>query len=141
MIEDLAQALRTTLQGMLAPEQYQTWFKRSKLVRVDDRCVVVAVPNAFAREWIAKYYLDPLEEAVRTILGVERRVVLKEQPESLVEENADALEEPRGREAARDSARDSARDGAASQAATTRALEPAQDGAHSLHTDGQRRDA
>ncbi|MEM6572185.1 MAG: chromosomal replication initiator protein DnaA, partial [Planctomycetota bacterium] len=106
-------------------------------VRVDDRCVVVAVPNAFAREWIAKYYLDPLEEAVRTILGVERRVVLKEQPESLVEENADALEEPRGREAARDSARD----GAASQAATTRALEPAQDGAHSLHTDGQRRDA
>ena len=102
MIEDLAQALRSTLQGMLAPEQYQTWFKRSKLVRVDDHCVVVAVPNAFAREWIAKYYLDPLEEAVRTILGVERRVVLKEQPESLVEENPDVRQESRRSDSTRD---------------------------------------
>ncbi|MEM9381095.1 MAG: chromosomal replication initiator protein DnaA [Planctomycetota bacterium] len=90
MIEDLADALRSTLQSMLAPEQYQTWFKRSKLVRVDDQCVVVAVPNAFAREWIAKYYLAPLEEAVRTILGVDRRVVLKEQPESLVGDSTGA---------------------------------------------------
>ena len=93
-IEDLAQALRQALQATLAPEQYQTWFKRSKLVRVDDECVVVAVPNTFAKEWIARYYMDRLETAVGAILGAERRVVLREQPESLLTEAAALSAEP-----------------------------------------------
>ena len=87
-VEHLATSLRDALVSALAPEQFQTWFKRSKLIRVDDECAVVAVPNSFAKEWIAKYYLDVLQKAVDSILGADRSVVLVEQPESLVVEAA-----------------------------------------------------
>ena len=40
---------------------------------------MVAVPNSFAKEWIAKYYLDVLQRAVDSILGADREVVLVEQ--------------------------------------------------------------
>lgn len=85
-VEHLAASLRDALVAALAPEQFQTWFKRSKLIRVDDDSAVVAVPNSFAKEWIAKYYLDVLQRAVDSILGADREVVLVEQPESLVVE-------------------------------------------------------
>jgi chromosomal replication initiator protein len=85
-VEHLATSLRDALVATLAPEQFQTWFKRSKLIRVDDERAVVAVPNSFAKEWIAKYYLDVLQRAVDSILGADREVVLVEQPESLVVE-------------------------------------------------------
>ncbi|MGD2017990.1 MAG: chromosomal replication initiator protein DnaA [Planctomycetota bacterium] len=87
-VEYLAASLRDALVASLAPEQFQTWFKRSKLIRVDDDSAVIAVPNSFAREWIAKYYLDVLQRAVDSILGTNREVVLVEQPESLVAEPA-----------------------------------------------------
>ena len=85
-VEHLAASLRDALVATLAPEQFQTWFKRSRLIRVDDEHAVVAVPNSFAKEWIAKYYLDVLQRAVDSILGADREVVLVEQPESLVVE-------------------------------------------------------
>ena len=91
-VEHLDNSLRDALVAVLAPEQFQTWFKRSKLIRVDDESAVVAVPNSFAKEWIAKYYIDVLQRAVDSILGADRQVVLIEKPESLVVESA-----PRGR--------------------------------------------
>ena len=87
-VEHLANSLRDALVAALAPEQFQTWFKRSKLIRIDDESAVIAVPNSFAKEWIAKYYLDVLQRAVDSILGADRQVVLVEQPESLVVESA-----------------------------------------------------
>ena len=94
-VEHLAASLRDALVASLAPEQFQTWFKRSRLVRVDDESAVIAVPNSFAKEWIAKYYLDILQRAVDSILGADREVVLVEQPESLVSESrTEPAEEP-----------------------------------------------
>lgn len=87
-VEHLANSLRDALVAALAPEQFQTWFKRSKLIRIDDESAVIAVPNSFAKEWIAKYYFDVLQRAVDSILGADRQVVLVEQPESLVVESA-----------------------------------------------------
>ncbi|MEM6671248.1 MAG: chromosomal replication initiator protein DnaA [Planctomycetota bacterium] len=94
MIDDLASSLGRALQAALAPEQYQTWFKRSRLVRVDDECAVIAVPNTFAKEWISKYYFDEVVASVNTILGVPRRVVLREQPEALAAIEPIVADEP-----------------------------------------------
>ncbi len=116
-VEHLANSLRDALVAALAPEQFQTWFKRSKLIRVDDESAVIAVPNSFAKEWIAKYYIDVLQRSVDSILGADRQVVLVEQPESLVVEpaprshlEADARPEGAPAEALTDPAAETARD-------------------------------
>ena len=85
-IAPLAEALRSVLQQDITPEQFQTWFKRSKLVRIDEDAATIAVPNSFARDWINRYYLDVLESAVEKVLGQKRRIIVAEQPESLVDE-------------------------------------------------------
>ncbi|MFT5732626.1 MAG: chromosomal replication initiator protein [Planctomycetota bacterium] len=94
-IAPMADALKSILQSDITPEQFQTWFKRSKLVRIDDEAATIAVPNSFAREWINRYYLDVLERAVGKLLGQKRRVIVVEQPESLVEKTPEpAQSEP-----------------------------------------------
>lgn len=85
-IENLRGALRSALE----PEQYQTWFQRSKLLGYEDGTAVIAVPNSFARNWIERYYMEALENCVDAVLpspieGGSRPVVLREQPEALVD--------------------------------------------------------
>jgi chromosomal replication initiator protein len=83
-IAPLAEALRTVLKQDITPEQFQTWFNRSKLVRIDEDAATIAVPNTFARDWVVRYYLDVLENSVEKVLGQKRRIIVVEQPESLV---------------------------------------------------------
>lgn len=79
-----ASNLQGALQSALEPEQFQTWFQRSRLIAHEGDAAIVAVPNGFAREWIEKYYMGALEMCVEAVLGAGRRVILREAPESLV---------------------------------------------------------
>ncbi|MCP3915405.1 MAG: chromosomal replication initiator protein DnaA [bacterium] len=73
--------LRQDLKRRILPEQYETWFRRSALVRVTDGAVVLAVQNEFARDWIGRYYRDMLEQAVLSTLGTKRRIEIVIDPE------------------------------------------------------------
>ncbi len=66
------------------PEQFETWFRRARLVDVNGRSVVLAVQNNFAREWLQSYYLETIESAVHAVLGVERTVEITVDPELTV---------------------------------------------------------
>ncbi len=92
-IAPLAEALRSVLQQDITPEQFQTWFNRSKLVRIDEDAATIAVPNSFARDWVNRYYLDVLENAVEKVLGQKRRIIVAAQPESLVDDAPTASKE------------------------------------------------
>jgi len=70
-------ALRSTLRR----EQFETWFRRTALVRCDDERVRIAVHNGFTRDWLSNYYLDPLGRAVETALGSPRRIEFEVDPE------------------------------------------------------------
>lgn len=84
----LSAAIAIGLSRRLSPEQYATWFRRVRLVKLDERAAIFAVPNEFAREWIASYYLEPMAAAVQASLGVKRRVELRVDPEAAVEHTA-----------------------------------------------------
>jgi chromosomal replication initiator protein len=85
ILGELSASIAAALARRLQPEQYATWFRRVRLVKLDERAAVFAVPNEFAREWIANYYLDPMAAAVQASLGVKRRVELRVDPEAAVE--------------------------------------------------------
>jgi chromosomal replication initiator protein len=73
-------ALRTTVQR----EQFETWFRRSALVRCDDEELVIAVQNSFSRDWMRSYYQAPIEGAARSVLGGPRRVTIEVDPERVL---------------------------------------------------------
>ena len=66
--------LRAAVRERLQPEQFETWFRRAALRLHDGERVRIAVQNAFSRDWLQTYYLDVLEDAVRSAFGGRRRV-------------------------------------------------------------------
>lgn len=60
-------AIRETL----PQAQFQNWFKPLRLIRCDDRSVVVGVPNRFHEEWVKHHYSEKLSEAIRNQCGTE----------------------------------------------------------------------
>jgi len=63
------------LRGELTRQQYETWFRRLKLLRIeDDGGHVFGVPNSFVRDWIDAYYRALLERTVAAVAGKPARV-------------------------------------------------------------------
>ena len=82
--KELWAQVQDALQRRVQREQFETWFRRANLVRIDDREVEVAVQNRFARDWLQNYYVETLEQAVQAVLGVKRRIRLTVDPELAV---------------------------------------------------------
>jgi chromosomal replication initiator protein len=66
--------VQSALQGLIQREQFETWFRRAELRRVDEHQVCLAVQNAFTRDWLAKHYLGAIERAVAQVFGSEQTV-------------------------------------------------------------------
>ncbi len=84
--------LREAIRKRVQPEQFETWFRRAALTRVDGDIVVIAVQNGFARDWLASYYSEGTEQAIQAVLGVRRRVEFRVDPELTLREKARAAQ-------------------------------------------------
>lgn len=87
------------LQSRIRAEPYQTWFKRSALVRCDDERLVFAVQNEFAQDWIRKHYAEPLAETMVEVFGSPRIVDIAIDPE-LIPVRTEAQRAEQAKEAA-----------------------------------------
>tara|TARA_R110002095_G_scaffold2495_7_gene10250 strand:- start:172 stop:1800 length:1629 start_codon:yes stop_codon:yes gene_type:complete len=90
-VKQAAQALDEAIAKRVQPEQYETWFRRSALVRIDQDQVVLAVQNGFARDWLENYYLRILENAVFAVLDRRLPVRLIVDPELAAAADAPAV--------------------------------------------------
>lgn len=54
------QAVLGELEVTLSKANYTTWFKNTSLKSIDGEVAVVAVPNAFTREWLRRKYLQEI---------------------------------------------------------------------------------
>ncbi|MFT7679035.1 MAG: chromosomal replication initiator protein [Planctomycetota bacterium] len=88
------ESLLTAIQRRIQPEQFETWFRRAGLTKMDDEVVVVAVPNGFARTWLEDYYRSTIEQSIQAVLGVPRRLEIKVDPEFLARTGAPASPSP-----------------------------------------------
>jgi chromosomal replication initiator protein len=79
-----ARLLEALKKGMRR-EQFDTWFRRVALVRLDDECLQLAVHNAFARDWLLDYYEKELALAAEQTLGGPRRIEIVVDPERVAD--------------------------------------------------------
>ncbi|MGC8634692.1 MAG: chromosomal replication initiator protein DnaA [Candidatus Limnocylindrales bacterium] len=57
------------LQVSLSPANYETWLRDTALVSVDEQRFRVAVPNAFARDWLESRYRSLISQTLARIVG------------------------------------------------------------------------
>src|SRR5207244_13390256 len=67
--KQLRSAARGELQLGLSHANYDTWFKDTSIVSEEDDVYFVAVPNAFAREWLENKYRPQVRAALQHLLG------------------------------------------------------------------------
>ena len=80
-LDDLWARVLDVVRDTIRREQYETWFRRTALVRADDEVAVVAVHNGFTRDWLTRYYLDVLTESTGRVLGTKPRIEFQVDPE------------------------------------------------------------
>ncbi|MFT4538915.1 MAG: chromosomal replication initiator protein [Planctomycetota bacterium] len=80
--------LQDAIRARVEPEQFETWFRRAALRRVGGGEIVVAVQNAFARDWLENYYRKIMEQSVEAVLGVVHTLRLEVDEELVIEKRA-----------------------------------------------------
>jgi chromosomal replication initiator protein len=73
--------IQAAVRERVQPEQFETWFRRAALHRVQEETVCIAVQNSFSRDWLQTYYQATIEDAVSASLGSPRRVEFHVDPE------------------------------------------------------------
>jgi len=87
--EKIAQILRRAVPR----QQFETWFRGMRLIRLGPERVELSVPNNFLREWIYRKYFGVLRRALREVSGGDPEILIH-----IAEEGADS---PPAREAFR----------------------------------------
>jgi len=57
------------LQVSLSPANYETWLRETGLVEVDDNRFRIAVPNAFAKDWLESRYRSLISQTLARVVG------------------------------------------------------------------------
>lgn len=68
-IDSLWSRVLERLQLELSRPTFETWIKTASAERFDNNCLVIRTPNPFARNWLHKYYINTIANAVKEILG------------------------------------------------------------------------
>ncbi len=79
--DSIWRAVLAAVSQSVRKDQFETWFRRAALRRIDERSLSVAVQNTFARDWLLSNYRTALEGAARAVLGGVRQVEIVVEPE------------------------------------------------------------
>ncbi len=80
-LEVLWRELQHAIRARVEPSQFATWFQRAILVHADDEVLRFGVQNEFSREWLERYYGEPIALSAREIFGSSRRIEVVVIPE------------------------------------------------------------
>ncbi len=65
--QELWDDIVSQMKNKLGPNAYNTWFKHSNLITVEEKKLVVQASNEFAADWIRKHYLHEIEKAAEKV--------------------------------------------------------------------------
>ncbi len=68
-LESLWNQILERLQLQLSRPSFETWIKTARAEQLENNCLIVSAPNPFARNWLQKYYVKIIADAVYEILG------------------------------------------------------------------------
>ena len=60
--------------NILDSQQFSTWFKPIKPIKLEDSVLTVEVPSHFFCEWIEATYLDLLKKTLQRVIGADAKL-------------------------------------------------------------------
>ncbi len=58
------------IQDKVSKQNYDTWIKPIKIVAMEDKCVQLAVPNKFFKDWLMDNYLSMIKNSLHNVVGI-----------------------------------------------------------------------
>jgi len=58
------------IQEKVSKQNFDTWIKPIKIIAMEDKCVQLAVPNKFFKDWLMDNYLSMIKNTLHTVIGI-----------------------------------------------------------------------
>lgn len=58
------------IQEKISKQNFDTWIKPIKIVAMEDKCVQLAVPNRFFKDWLMDNYLTLIKNTLHSVIGI-----------------------------------------------------------------------
>jgi chromosomal replication initiator protein len=58
------------IQEKVSKQNFDTWIKPIKIVAMEDKCVQLAVPNKFFKDWLMNNYLSMIKNSLHSVVGI-----------------------------------------------------------------------
>lgn len=58
------------IQEKVSKQNFDTWIKPIKIVGMEDKCVQLAVPNKFFKDWLMDNYLSMIKNTLHSVVGI-----------------------------------------------------------------------
>jgi chromosomal replication initiator protein len=90
-VESVWEKATKVIQDTLSKQNFDTWIRPIKIVAMEDKCVRLAVPNKFFKDWLLDNYFPVIKNSLENIVGIEIDIefVLSKDKEKKVESTAE----------------------------------------------------
>lgn len=61
----------------LPPQAYNSWFSQTRIAKLQDQELIIAVPNDFCKDWLEKHYTEFIKDTLINSLGVKEDLNIK----------------------------------------------------------------
>ncbi len=58
------------IQEKVSKQNFDTWIKPIKIMAMEDKCVQLAVPNRFFKDWLMDNYLSMIKNTLQSVVGI-----------------------------------------------------------------------
>ncbi len=58
------------IQEKVSKQNFDTWIKPVRIVSMEDKCVQLAVPNKFFKDWLMDNYLSMIKNSLQSVIGI-----------------------------------------------------------------------
>lgn len=58
------------IQEKVSKQNFDTWIKPIKIMAMEDKCVQLAVPNKFFKDWLMDNYLTMIKNTLQSVVGI-----------------------------------------------------------------------
>ena len=59
-----------SIQDKVSKQNFDTWIKPIKILAMEDKCIQLAVPNKFFKDWLMDNYLSMIKNTLQSVIGI-----------------------------------------------------------------------
>jgi chromosomal replication initiator protein len=71
LVESVWDKTTKIIQEKLSKQNFDTWIKPIKIAAMEDKCVQLAVPNKFFKDWLLDNYAPTIKQSLQNVVGLE----------------------------------------------------------------------